>query len=49
MLTFTFEENEYMKNTELTKKIVTKGESDIERAEGTEIEWKAGKDLTKKK
>ena len=48
-LIFTFEKNDYFKNASLTKKFVMTRQNVIEKCEGTEIEWKDGKDVTKKK
>lgn len=48
-LTFTFEKNDYFKNAQLKKAFVMTRQNIIEKCEGTEIEWKDGKDVTKKK
>lgn len=48
-LTFTFEKNDYFKNAQLKKTFVMTRQNIIEKCEGTEIEWKDGKDVTKKK
>lgn len=48
-LVFTFENNDYFSNTELKKRFVMSKQNIIEKCEGTEINWKAGKDVTKKK
>jgi len=49
-LIFTFEKNDYFKNTQLKKSFVmTKNQNMIEKCEGTEIEWKDGKNVTQKK
>lgn len=47
-LKFTFSPNEFMENTELTKQYIMLDEHVLEKAEGTEIKWKEGKDPTKK-
>ncbi len=49
-LTFTFKENPYFTNTVLTKTyhLLDDGEPVLERSEGTEIDWKAGKNITVK-
>jgi nucleosome assembly protein 1-like 1 len=52
-LTFLFSENEFFENAELEKtyyyqaEVGYGGDFVYERAEGTEIKWKADKDLTK--
>ena len=46
-LIFTFSENEFFTNTTLTKKFFIKDEEPV-KSEGTEIDWKEGKNLTKK-
>jgi len=49
-LVFNFSENEYFHNTELRKRFIFgKEEENLEQTEGTEIEWKAGKNVTVKK
>jgi nucleosome assembly protein 1-like 1 len=48
-LIFTFEKNDYFKNETLKKSFVLAKQNVIEKCEGTEIEWKDGKDVTKKK
>jgi nucleosome assembly protein 1-like 1 len=48
-LVFTFEKNDYFKNEKLRKSFVMERQNMIEKADGTEIEWKDGKDVTKKK
>jgi nucleosome assembly protein 1-like 1 len=48
-LTFTFEKNDYFNNTTLKKSFIMSKQNIIERCEGTEIAWKDGKDVTKKK
>eukprot|EP00882_Tetradesmus_deserticola_P000413 GHRQ01000454.1.p1 GENE.GHRQ01000454.1~~GHRQ01000454.1.p1 ORF type:complete len:340 (+),score=180.22 GHRQ01000454.1:220-1239(+) len=49
-LTFTFKENPYFTNTVLTKSyhMLDDDEPVLERSEGTEIDWKAGKNITVK-
>eukprot|EP00898_Chlorokybus_atmophyticus_P003038 jgi/Chlat1/3735/Chrsp259S03938 len=49
-LDFEFVENEHFANTVLTKKyfMIDEEEPTLERAEGTEIQWKAGKNVTVK-
>jgi len=49
--TLHFSENEWFSNTKLSIAICYKDEDgeDVLKTEGTEIEWKDGKDLTKKK
>lgn len=47
---FTFEKNDYFKNDKLKKSFVmTKNQNMIEKCEGTEIDWKDGKNVTQKK
>jgi nucleosome assembly protein 1-like 1 len=49
-LIFTFEKNDYFKNEKLRKSFVmTKNQNMIEKCEGTEIDWKEGKNVTQKK
>ena len=48
-LIFLFEKNDYFKNASLRKSFVMTRQNIIEKCEGTEIEWKEGKDVTKKK
>ena len=49
-LVFSFSENEYFSNTELRKRFIFgKEEENLEQTEGTEIEWKSGKNVTVKK
>lgn len=49
-LIFTFEKNDYFKNDKLKKSFVmTKNQQMIEKCEGTEIDWKEGKNVTQKK
>jgi len=45
---FEFAENEFFSNTTLTKVFHLKEDENSERSEGTSIEWKDGKDVTKK-
>ena len=49
--TLHFSENEWFNNKELSLSICYKDEEgeEVDKTEGTEIEWKDGKDLTKKK
>lgn len=47
-ITFEFEENEFFSNTTLVKKIFMLNEDEPSHSEGTEIQWKDGKDVTKK-
>lgn len=48
-LRFTFKDNEYFKNKELTKKfIIEEGKDFPTSTVGTEIEWLEGKDVTVK-
>lgn len=47
---FYFNDNEYFENKEISMKIIYKGDEDeVQRIEGTQINWKEGKDPTKKK
>jgi nucleosome assembly protein 1-like 1 len=46
---FTFEKNDYFTNESLKKTFVMTKQNVIEKCEGTEIGWKDGKDVTKKK
>lgn len=49
-LIFIFEKNDYFKNDKLKKSFVmTKNQNMIEKCEGTEIDWKDGKNVTQKK
>lgn len=48
-LIFTFEKNDYFSNETLKKSFVLTKQNVIEKCEGTEIAWKDGKDVTKKK
>lgn len=48
-LVFTFEKNDYFNNEVLKKTFVMTKQNVIEKCEGTEIQWKDGKDVTKKK
>ena len=48
-LIFTFEKNDYFKNEKLIKSITMERQNMIEKCVGTEIDWKDGKDVTKKK
>jgi nucleosome assembly protein 1-like 1 len=48
-LTFTFEKNDYFENTVLKKTFVMTKQNVIEKCDGTDIKWKDGKDVTKKK
>jgi nucleosome assembly protein 1-like 1 len=48
-LVFTFEKNDYFSNETLKKSFVMTKQNIIEKCEGTEISWKDGKDVTKKK
>lgn len=45
---FYFSENEFFTNNLLTKSFVMKEAENPTKSEGTEIEWKEGKDITKK-
>lgn len=49
-LTFTFKENPYFTNTVLTKSyyMLDDEEPVLERSEGTQIDWKQGKNITVK-
>lgn len=48
-LIFSFEKNDYFSNETLKKTFVMTKQNVIEKCEGTEIAWKDGKDVTKKK
>lgn len=49
-IVFHFDENEYFTNKELTKKVIcNKKDGEPEKFEGCEIDWKEGKNITKKK
>jgi nucleosome assembly protein 1-like 1 len=48
-LLFTFEKNDYFTNEVLKKSFVMTRQNVIEKCDGTEIAWKDGKDVTKKK
>lgn len=48
-IVFTFEKNEYFTNTELTKTFKMTKQNIIEKCEGTQIQWKEGKNVTEKK
>jgi nucleosome assembly protein 1-like 1 len=48
-LIFKFEKNDYFTNSVLKKTFVMSKQNVIEKCEGTEIKWKDGKDVTKKK
>jgi len=48
-LTFVFGPNDIFENTVLTKHYYMKEEKECQKTTGTEIKWKAGKNLTKKK
>jgi len=48
-LIFAFEKNDYFKNASLRKSYFMNRHITIEKCVGTEIEWKEGKDVTKKK
>lgn len=48
-LIFTFEANQYFKQTELTKSLFMKGKGTVEKMESTQIEWNDNCDPTKKK
>ena len=48
-LIFRFDKNDYFNNTELKKSFTMSKQNIIEKCEGTEIAWKDGKDVTKKK
>jgi len=43
-----FNENEHFSNTELKKIFIMKDDEEPLKGEGTEIEWKEGKNITKK-
>ena len=45
---FHFSPNEYIENETLSVRFVMFSEDQVEKTEGTEIKWKAGKDITKK-
>ena len=46
---FTFEKNDYFTSLQLKKSFVMTKQNIIEKCSGTEIAWKDGKDVTKKK
>ena len=46
---FIFEKNDYFNNTELKKTYKMTKQNIIEKCEGTEIQWKEGKNITEKK
>jgi nucleosome assembly protein 1-like 1 len=47
---FDFTDNEFFENKDITLKVIYKGETDeVSKIEGTQINWKEGKDPTKKK
>ena len=49
-ITFHFHTNDFFENDQLTLKIFYKNDSDeVEKIQGTDIKWKEGKDVTKKK
>jgi nucleosome assembly protein 1-like 1 len=48
-LVFVFEKNDYFTNTELKKSFTMSKQNVIEKCEGTDINWKDGRDVTKKK
>ena len=48
-LLFTFEANEFFTNTQLTKKVICRADGEPDKFEGCNIEWKEGKNITKKK
>jgi nucleosome assembly protein 1-like 1 len=48
-LTFHFEKNDYFSDEVLKKTFVMSRQNVIEKCEGSEIQWKDGKDITKKK
>jgi len=48
-LIFTFEKNDYFSNEVLKKSFVMSKQNIIDKCEGTVIDWKDGKDVTKKK
>jgi hypothetical protein len=47
-LFFRFEKNDYFNNAELKKSFTMSKQNVIEKCEGTDIEWRQGKDVTKK-
>ena len=50
LVRFHFNQNEFFTNSELKLKVFYKGDEDeVEKIEGTEINWNEGKDPTKKK
>lgn len=50
LVRFLFNENEFFTNTELSLKIFYRGDNDeVEKIEGTQINWNESKDPTKKK
>lgn len=48
-LTFQFEKNDYFTNESLNKTFLMSKQNVIEKCEGSEILWKEGRDVTKKK
>ena len=48
-LVFNFEKNDYFSDSVLKKSFVMTKQNIIEKCEGTTINWKDGKDVTKKK
>eukprot|EP00350_Pseudokeronopsis_sp_OXSARD2_P013675 CAMPEP_0170556912 /NCGR_PEP_ID=MMETSP0211-20121228/19052_1 /TAXON_ID=311385 /ORGANISM="Pseudokeronopsis sp., Strain OXSARD2" /LENGTH=238 /DNA_ID=CAMNT_0010867531 /DNA_START=372 /DNA_END=1091 /DNA_ORIENTATION=+ len=48
-LVFKFEQNDYFSNEELRKQFVMTKQNVIEKCQGTDILWKEGRDVTKKK
>lgn len=46
---FLFNQNEFFTNSDLTLKVHYKDEQEVEKIEGTDIQWAEGKDPTKKK
>jgi nucleosome assembly protein 1-like 1 len=46
---FVFEKNDYFNTTHLKKSFTMTKQNIIEKCEGTEIDWKDGRDVTKKK
>jgi nucleosome assembly protein 1-like 1 len=47
---FYFNDNEFFENKDITLKVIYKGDTDeVQKLEGTQINWKEGKDPTKKK
>jgi len=48
-LIFSFEDNSYFKNSELTKSFFQLKPNMIEKCVGTQIEWNEGTDVTVKK